>query len=681
MQADHALSVLKCWQDAGYLRPIDRVFAGFLHRQDGETNGLVLLAAALASYYYGEGHIALNLAAVSAHPAHALKPPRQTDVLLEEQQLPGIVLAGISLQQWRDALRQSGLVECYGMQNHPVASVATNQGKGGHERGEPLINLPLVFESDHVYLTRNWLNEYRVAATIHKRAAASADADQAVNFSASLAKLFPGTLDPVKPNWQKIACVLATRGRILIITGGPGTGKTYTVVRLLALLQSHPSSQANQPLRIMLAAPTGKAAARLTESIADAMSSLPETMRQHIPTKAATLHQLLGASRHGHRYRHHQDNPIQADVVVIDEASMIDLDMMAALLRALPESTRLVLVGDKDQLASVEAGSVMGDLCHALDQRGYNPATVDWIQATTGETVTNDQAKTIDPLAQQTVMLRDSKRFRVHSGIGQMALAINGGDIRKVKAVLTGTGRGDLHWRQTSLPDSPFIHRIVVGEKGPIKAEQGFRHYLHVIQSAKPTASPTEANIADWCEQVLRAFASFQVLCAVREGEWGVNRINQRIADVLHRERLIARADGWYEGRPVMMTRNDYELGIMNGDVGIALSLPSAQGAATLKVVFRNADGSLKMLHPSRLSTVETVYAMTVHKSQGSEFGHVVFILPDSPNNPVATRELLYTGVTRARNQLTLVASQENDIILMVEKRIQRSGRLGERLQ
>jgi exodeoxyribonuclease V alpha subunit len=360
---------------------------------------------------------------------------------------------------------------------------------------------------------------------------------------------------------------------------------------------------------------------------------------------------------------------------------MIDLDMMAALLRALPESTRLVLVGDKDQLASVEAGSVMGDLCHALDQRGYNPATVDWIQATTGETVTNDQAKTIDPLAQQTVMLRDSKRFRIHSGIGQMALAINGGDIRKVKAVLTGTGRGDLHWRKTSLPDSPFIHRIVVGEKGPIKAEQGFRHYLHVIQSAKPTASPTEANIADWCEQVLRAFATFQVLCAVREGEWGVNRINQRIADVLHRERLIARADGWYEGRPVMMTRNDYELGIMNGDVGIALSLPSAQGAATLKVVFRNADGSLKMLHPSRLSTVETVYAMTVHKSQGSEFGHVVFILPDSPNNPVATRELLYTGVTRARNQLTLVASQENDIILMVEKRIQRSGRLGERLQ
>lgn len=636
------LTLLNRWQQAGYLRPLDSAFAHFLYRQNPEVSELVLLAGALTSYYYGQGHTGLNLATIVNHPATVLNRPRQEKDWLDDHEQPEKVLGQITLEDWRTALRQSALV---------ARQCATH---------------PLTFEADHVYLARNWNNEHRVAAAIRRRAEYVIDSDSPTHYRQTLNTLFAPLTN--KPDWQKIACALATRGRILIITGGPGTGKTYTVVRLLALLQSHQAP--DQPLRILLAAPTGKAAARLTESIAASMNALPEPLREHLPAKAVTVHQLLGASRHTRGYRYHEDNPVQADVVVIDEASMIDLDMMAALLGALPETTRLILVGDKDQLASVEAGSVMGDLCHALESRGYTPETTRWIEAATGEQLPPDHATRQDALIQQTVMLRHSQRFREESGIGQIALAINAGNTERVSAILAdGASKyTDLHWQQTN----------TLGSTGHTHTARGFRHYLEVIRqgfAAQATAGDIEAH----CNAVLTAFASFQVLCAVREGCWGVKQVNQRIAEVLQHEQLIGKAEGWYAGRPVMMTRNDYELGIMNGDVGITLMLPSEQGN-TLKVVFRNADGSLKALSPSRLSAVETVYAMTVHKSQGSEFGHVVLILPDSPDNPIATRELLYTGVTRAKQCLTLIASHEDDIIRMVERRIERSGRLGEKL-
>lgn len=648
------LNLLQRWQEAGYLRPIDTVFAGFLNRLEPEGSALVLLAGALTSYYYGQGHIGLNLANVLQNPATVLKRPRPEESLLEDTEHPVRVLGAITLDHWREALQASRLVA---------------RDRASH---------PLILEADHLYLTRNWRNEQDVAAAICRRAEYRSDTGSLPDYRHTLDQLFAPPGDA--PNWQKIACALATRGRILIITGGPGTGKTYTVVRLLALLQGHQPT--DQPLRILLAAPTGKAAARLTESIAQAMHSLPAPLGERVPAKAVTVHQLLGASRHGPGYRYHEDNPVQADVVVIDEASMIDLDMMAALLKALPETTRLILVGDKDQLASVEAGSVMGDLCHALDSRGYSPETADWIHALSGERVSI--ARTQDALSQRTVMLRDSRRFDACSGIGQLALAINAGEAARITNILNGAGQqyADLHWQITAEPNRAFIQQITLGSSEQTGWGQGFRHYLAVIRNGKPNRKAgtegTEASEA-WCRQVLEAFAGFQVLCAVREGPWGVKQINEHIAAGLYEEKLIGKPDGWYEGRPVIMTRNDYELGIMNGDVGISLWLPSASGD-TLKVVFRNADGTLKMLSPGRLSAVETVYAMTVHKSQGSEFGHVVLILPDTADNPIATRELLYTGVTRARQGLTLIARQENDILRMAAKRIERSGRLGAKL-
>ncbi|MEY2700796.1 MAG: hypothetical protein RIQ52_1551, partial [Pseudomonadota bacterium] len=298
------LEGLETWLKAGWLRPIDYAFAVFLQRQDPQGDGLVLLAAALASYQYGKGHICLDLAKVLANPAHVFGRPEQPDTATTQPipPLPLPLLDGIDLAGWLAALGASDLV--------------------GHASS----HRPLTLDHGQVYLTRNWVNEQTVATAINRRSEVVTSGQ--AEFKARLDALFPPSqtgMTPPSPDWQKIACALATQGRILIITGGPGTGKTFTVVRLLALLQGGDQDK----LRILLAAPTGKAAARLTESIADAMASLPDSLRDRIPSKAMTLHQLLGSRKHSRHFRYNQEQPLQADVVVVDEASMIDLEMMA----------------------------------------------------------------------------------------------------------------------------------------------------------------------------------------------------------------------------------------------------------------------------------------------------------------------------------------------------------------
>ncbi|MGI9212655.1 MAG: ATP-binding domain-containing protein, partial [Methylococcaceae bacterium] len=259
-----------------------------------------------------------------------------------------------------------------------------------------------------------------------------------------------------------------------------------------------------------------------------------------------------------------------------------------------------------------------------------------------------------------------SMRYQRDSGIGYLSRAINAGHSGTIEGILVNPIFKDLHWWIIQPSRQAYIRGI----------SHGFKDYLNVIKTGRPTAPTDTKTIEDWCRTILQAFSAYQVLCAVREGETGVNHINETIAYHLHTDNLIEASQGWYEGRPVMMTHNDYELGIMNGDVGITLNLPQENGSTTLKVIFQNADGSIKTLSPSRLSSVETVYAMTIHKSQGSEFDHVVLILPESSNTPIATRELLYTGVTRAKKELSVYYYDINDITSMVRKCIQRSGRL-----
>jgi exodeoxyribonuclease V alpha subunit len=378
--------------------------------------------------------------------------------------------------------------------------------------------------------------------------------------------------------------------------------------------------------------------------------------------------------------RHHAGNPLHADWVVVDEASMIDLEMMAALLGALSKATRLVLLGDKDQLASVEAGAVLGDLCREAGR--YRADTVAWIAAMAGEDVRLFQGDGGE-LAQHIALLRVSHRFQAGSGIGRLAQAVNAGDAAAV---------AQLWERQPPCPDIARIHLrdrddprlgsfATEGGGGhfPGGLAVGYRHYLDVLRSQRPAPGAAPEAYAQWAGAVLRAFGQFQLLCALRRGPWGVEGLNRRIADTLCKAGLVEQAWGWYEGRPVLVTRNDYSLGLMNGDIGVALRFAEGGGAGNgkLRVVFRQPDRSIKQVLPSRLTDIETVYAMTVHKSQGSEFAHVGLVLPDKAN-PVLTRELAYTGITRAKQWFSLLAPDPALLAQAAGKPVRRSGGLAE---
>jgi exodeoxyribonuclease V alpha subunit len=479
--------------------------------------------------------------------------------------------------------------------------------------------------------------------------------------------LFPTS--PEKTDWQKIACVLAVRSRFTLITGGPGTGKTTTLTKLLALLiqLNEHETRMSQKLNILLAAPTGKAAARVSESIGKALESLdiPAHIKQGIPKKASTLHRLLGSRHESRRFVHHRQNPVVADIVIVDEASMIDLEMMAALLDALPDSAQLILLGDKDQLASVEAGSVMGSLCQGAETAAYDDATLSWISDYAGEALTK-VTKTGSDLNQQTIMLRYSHRFNEHSGIGQLAKAVNAGHAAQAQRILNNTSYSDLlpapHADYLKLRESPkplaasqLLKKLIsintgTNDQGQANSRQGYSYFRDIIRNNRPTDN---AQVNFWAKQVLDAFDTFQVLCAIRRGPWGTEGLNQQIQDWLFPE---LKQSLWFEGRPVMVTRNDYSLGLMNGDIGIALKERSGK----LKVAFPEDDPlsgeKIRWISPMRLPDVETAFAITVHKSQGSEFNHVALVLPEN-GSPVITRELIYTGITRAKQNFTLLES------------------------
>lgn len=451
-------------------------------------------------------------------------------------------------------------------------------------------------------------------------------------------------------NGQKLAAATAAARPFAVISGGPGTGKTTTVAKLLAILVET-GLQGGKAPAIRLVAPTGKAAARLTESIGAALQALdlPPEWVQAIPTEAGTLHRLLGVIPGRSQFRHHRGNPLHLDLLVVDEASMVDLPMMARLLDALPRHARLILLGDKDQLASVEAGAVLGDICSFIEQ-GISPAQADWLSRQTGYRLqgTPSGASVRDSLC----LLSKSWRFDQHSGIGQLARACNSGDGAAVEAVW-GAGFGDIR-----------LHPWA-GEAYDALIAQGVAGYGSYLKAARAGEAPAA---------VFKAFNGFQILCALRDGPFGVLGLNERLELALSRAGLIARDGDWYAGRPVMVVRNDHGVGLYNGDMG--LCLPDDTGR--LKVWFEQPDGTLRALLPSRLPPHETVYAMTIHKSQGSEFAHTVLVLPDSPS-PLLTRELVYTGITRAKARLDLYGDRAL-LAQAVRKKTERYSGLAQRL-
>ncbi|WP_025809930.1 exodeoxyribonuclease V subunit alpha [Pseudomonas chlororaphis] len=662
VRAADLLLLLDRWVERGWLRALDKAFVGFLHELELQGDPLVLMAAALTSHQLGHGHVCLDLFETLKEPDFALSLPPEGDLQSTAAVLPSQVLATLDGAHWCKALAASRLV-----------ALAADQSEQARQR-------PLVLSGKRLYLRRYWAYERRIDNALRQRLAVQEETPE--DLAERLGGLFGAAKTTGPVDWQKLACALATRGAFSIITGGPGTGKTTTVVRLLALLQA-PAVEAGKPLRIRLAAPTGKAAARLTESISLQVRSLSvdDSVREKIPSDVTTVHRLLGNRPGTRHFRHHAGNRLPLDVLVVDEASMIDLEMMANLLDALPVHARLVLLGDKDQLASVEAGAVLGDLCRDAEAGWYSPQTRSWLEAVSGEQLADsglqeDNAGT-HPLAQQVVMLRHSRRFGEGSGIGQLARWVNQQQAEEARRLLAARSHADLYGLSLKGEQDRALERLLLEGHGD--GPQGYRHYLSLLRGQRPPAGTAleDPRWTAWARDVLQAFDQFQLLCAVRKGPWGVEGLNQRITAALFKARLIESDQQWYEGRPVLMTRNDYGLGLMNGDIGIALKLPEHEGTQDGRLVLRVAfprndgQGGVRFVLPSRLNDVETVYAMTVHKSQGSEFAHTALILPEALN-PVLTKELIYTGITRAKDWFSLIEPRAGVFEEAVRRKVKR---------
>ncbi len=584
------------------LSALDLALADFLHARAPSDDPRHRWLAALTSHQWGRGHACLDLQRLQLDPGDLLAWDTASVALL-----PHALAEAAQSLPWRHG---------------PSA--------------------PLVLHGQRLYLQRAWHAEQLIRQQLLARhpLPPSTPAELATWLDA----LFePATGDPGRDG-QRLACALAMRRRTLVITGGPGTGKTTTVTRLLALLQRASSTR----LHILLATPTGKAAARLNASIAQARQGLPANWVWPEPVPAQTLHRLLGSGSRSGRGDPRSPTPLSADVLVLDEASMVDLEMMARLLLALPTQARLILLGDRDQLASVEAGAVLAQLCEGPLMRDH------------------------------TATLTLSHRFAAGGDIARWAAAIQQADGPGMRALWASTPMGLSHpeARVTRLDLAPPRPTISSETKHTVR-QPGLTAVLR--QAWAPwwqTLRATLQQHPQGCDDIqaralLDGFSQWGVLCALREGPWGVQAINQ-----LSCEALGLPVVGWAAGRPVMVTRNDYGLRVMNGDIGLCLPRQDGSQPPALWVAFPEGSG-VRWVAPARLDAVETVFAMTVHKSQGSEFNQVMLVLP-SQDTPVLTRELIYTGLTRARERLVFCAPNEVLLRQACQRRVVRSGGLAD---
>ncbi len=616
--------------EAGVLSVLDLHFARGLARLHPDEPDSVFLGAALASRAVRHGHTCLDL-------DHTLGVP-----MLDGDGAP-IDLELPNRFQWILDLSASPLVSA----------------------GER--PTPLVFDGGaRLYLARYYRYQTTLAQRLRERVQWQPRNLDPARLREGLARLFAdGTGGHRADPWQRLAALIAVRRGLAVISGGPGTGKTSTVVRMLALLQEQALGRGAPPLRIGLFAPTGKAAARLGESIAARLTELPveEAVRRAIPTQPSTIHRALGfRPSTPTRFAHDADAPLPVDLALVDEASMVDLALMSKLVEAVPREARLVLLGDKNQLASVEAGAILGDICRTDDRPGFSAAFAAELADLAGPLELPAAPEQPGPpgIGDCIVELSHSYRFSAEGGIGGLARAINAG---QGAAVVTALGE----------PTSP--------ERAPTTREAVSLVLLHDQTALEPTLGPLVlegfAPLARSRDPLARleALGHFRVLSPHRHGPYGVLALNRLVEQLLAQAGLLRPGQAWYDGRPVIVTENDHQLELYNGDVGLLHREPDT---GRLRAIFPAAGGGLRTLAPARLPPHETVFATTVHKSQGSEFDRVALAMPPA-TSPILTRELVYTAVTRARRQLVVYGTA--DVLQeAVGRRIERASGLSEAL-
>jgi len=517
-------------------------------------------------------------------------------------------------------------------------------GDGQLPLSEPLATPLVLDKGDRLYLARDFDHERRLADRL-AGLAASPPLPMARAAAEQLRRLFAGPQagpdGRLEADGQQLAAALALHRRLVVISGGPGTGKTTTVVNLLACLLA-----AEPGCRIALAAPTGKAAARMTEALRERAAHLPPALQEALPREARTVHRLLGVRPGPERFLHHAGHPLALDTLVIDEASMLDLALMRRLLDAVPPQARVILLGDKDQLSAVESGAVFAEMSTDASLSAGTRAALAPLCGVSPDDLPSTDAAPPGPLQDSTVWLTRSHRFSADSGIGRLAAEVNGGRVQAALATLRAAGSGsDVHWIEDegNAPSAEAWQRIT----------EGFADYVRAIRR-----DPTDR------EGVARAWSSFMLLTAVRGGGRGLETMGQRL-EAHVRSALGGGATApddrgrspWFVGRPVMVRRNEPALRLFNGDVGFLL--PDRQGRWQVwfpDVAVGGDTPGWRAVAPARLPPHETALAMTVHKAQGSEFDRVALLLPAQAGR-VLTRELIYTGVTRARQAVTLIGA------------------------
>jgi len=612
-------------RNSNILAEIDWHLAEFFSRLAKTRDNNFFLTVALLSRYQRSGHLCLELEALAAKPlSHILETPDE-------------IATCPALKDWHNVLTASGLV------------------------GDPGEEKPLVLDQHHrLYLQRYWQYENELTQQILTRAQSDIKDIKLNKLQKYLENFFPNPKQ--LPDWQKLAAITALHKRLLIISGGPGTGKTTTVANILALLLLQ--AQPNQ-LAIGLTAPTGKAARRLQDAIREAKAKLAGTLNENdllgqIPDKASTIHRLLRVIPHRVDFYYHQKRLCPLDVLVVDEASMVDLPLLAKLLSAMPAHARIILLGDRDQLSSVESGFAFGDICDPEKSAHFSGTATGIFKNSSAKNLPGiSPSPRVLPLSDCIIDLQENFRFKQDSGIRQLSHAVKAGDADKALQLLEKDSLKEILLKPIS--SSAELKNAILANKF-----KGFQDYSQAIKQTDPAAA-------------FGNFNQLRVLCVLKRGPLGVSNVNELVENKLVTENFSRHPldQSVFAGLAISVTRNNYALNLYNGDIGLILPDKSLENK-DLRIFFPDEDKGFRRLHPQRLTDWEPAFALTVHKAQGSEFDEVILILPDK-DSPVLTRELIYTAITRARKRVEIWGTAEV-LRQAIGKRIERSSGLRDAL-